>query len=215
MSEDYKRPPAGFHKYILALDSETTGLSWDTDDPSIGHQAVSWGLIVADAITLIPVEKLYLEVKWNDESKAAFAADPTFSCKASEIHGLTFKHLEEHGVSEVEAVIAILELVLKYWGPVNQLHCLGHNVYPFDIPFLRAMVRRHGAELRFSSRNIDSQSVGEAVLESYTSDQFFSTMGFTDRKGHNALEDAELALECCRRIRVLWDDFVGLNANES
>jgi len=215
MADDYKRPPAGYHKYILAFDSETTGLTWGADDPSEGHQAISWGFVVADAHTLIPIEKLYLEVKWNDESKATRASDPTFSVKASEIHGLTFEYLEEHGVSEEAAVIAILELILKYWGPANQIHCLGHNVRSFDIQFLRSTLRRYGAEIKISSRCIDSHSVGEALLESYTSDQFFSTMGFTDRSGHNALEDAEQALESVRLCRVLWNDFVGLKANEA
>lgn len=214
MTDEYNRPP-GYYKYILAIDCESTGLNWDTDDPSIGHQAVSWGIIVADAHTLIPIEKLYIEIKWNEESKKAKQLDPTFSVRASEIHGLTFAHLEEHGISEEEAVIAILELIIKYWGPDRQLHCLGHNVQAFDIPFLRAMFRRYGAEVRFSSRNTDSHSVGVALLESYTSDQFFGTMGFTDRDGHNALEDAAQALESIRRCRVMWNDFVGLSANEA
>jgi len=215
MTSSTNRPPAGYHKYILAIDCETTGLNWDTDDPSIGHQAVSWGVVVADAQTLVPVEKIYVEIKWNKESEAAFAADPTFSTKASEIHGLTRAYLEEHGVTEEDAVILILELILKYWGPSNQLHCLGHNVHSFDVPFMKAMLRRHGAEVKFSSRHTDSHSVGFALLESYTSDQFFSTLGFVDRDGHNALEDAEQALECVRRCRVLWKDFVGISAHES
>ena len=215
MADDYKRPPKGYYKYVLAIDSETTGLNWDTDDPSIGHQAISWGIIVADAHTLIPIEKLYVEIKWNSESDAAYAADPTFSIRAHESHGLTRAHLEEHGVPEEEAVIMILELILKYWGPTNQLHCLGHNVNSFDVPFMRAMFRRHGIEVKFSSRQTDSHSVGIALLESFTSDQFFSTMGFDARDAHNALQDAEMALECVRRCRVMWKDFVGLSAYES
>ena len=207
MTDEYNKKPKGFFKYVLAIDSETTGIG-KGDDPSVGQQAISWGIIVADAQTLLPVEKLYVEIKYNDESRKTREVDPTFGVGASDIHGLTFAHLEEHGVTEEEAVVQILELILKYWGPTQQLKCLGHNVVSFDIPFMKSMFRRFGVEVMFASRHCDSNSVGFAVLETYTSDQFFSTMGFTDRSSHNALEDIYQSLESCRRIRVLWDAFV-------
>ena len=210
MTNELNKKPKGFFKYILAMDCETTGIHnvKEDDDPSIGQQAISWGFIVADAQTLLPVEELYVEIKWNDESKNARERNPSFSLGASDIHGLTFAHLEEHGVTEEEAVVQIIELILKYWGPSQQLKCLGHNVASFDIPFLKSLFRRFGVEVMFASRHCDSNSVGFAVLETYTSDQFFSAMGFSDRGSHNALEDIMHSLESCRRIRVLWKAFV-------
>lgn len=212
--QQYIRPPAGYFKYVLAIDCETTGLDWDSDDPSIGHQAVSWGIVVADAETLIPVEELYVEIKWNEASKQARLAHPEFSTKASDIHKLTFDYLEQNGVTEQEAVVQILELILKYWGPTQNVKCLGHNVLAFDVPFLRAMFRRHGIEVKFGSRHYDTNSIGWAMTGAFVSDAFFSTMGFTDRDGHNALEDAKQALEATRRLRVIWKDTVGLRAYE-
>jgi len=114
MTNNYKKNPPGYFKYIFAIDCETTGLDKTTLNPSLGHQAISWGIIVADAETLVPVEKLYLEVKWNDESKAAKEQDPTFGTIASDIHGLTFDYLEENGITEEEAVLKIAELIVKY-----------------------------------------------------------------------------------------------------
>jgi DNA polymerase III epsilon subunit-like protein len=214
MTQAYDKPPKGYFKYVLAVDCETTGLDWEADDPSIGHQAISWGLVVADAETLIPIEELYLEVKWNDEMRAKRAADPEFGSGGTGIHGLTFAHLEEHGIPEDEAVVKILELIIKYWGPTQQVKCLGHNVISFDIPFLKSMLRRFGVEVRFGSRQIDTNGIGFATVGSYSSDALFAAMGFDNREGHNSLEDAKQALESTRRIRLLWDDFIGVKAYE-
>jgi len=215
MTDTYPpRPPKGYFKYVLAIDCETTGLDWNDDDPSKGHQAVSWGIIVADAETLIPIEELYVEIKWNEFSKAARVADTEFSTAASAIHGLTFEYLEANGVDEDEAVVQILELILKYWGPTQNVKCLGHNVHVFDVPFLKAMFRRYGIEVPFGSRHYDTNSIGWAMTGAFVSDAFFSCMGFTDRARHNALQDAHQALESTRRLRVIWKDTVGLLAYE-
>lgn len=210
MTQDNK--PKGYCKYILAIDSETTGLSFGVDDPSIGHQAVSWGVVVADADTLLPVKKLYLEIKWNEESKAARKKDPTFGEYAQKIHGLSYEYLEEHGIDEADAVVEIVNLILEYWGPNVQVKTLGHNVVSFDIPFLKAMLRRHEIDVPFGSRHYDTNAMGFVTVGSYTSDALFSAMGYDTRAGHNALEDTMLALNCARRIRTLWDDMVGINA---
>ena len=109
--------PRGYFENLLAIDCETTGLDWNGDDPSNGHQAVSWGIIVANGITLEPIEELYLEIKYNEFSRKAREADPNFGVAAANIHGLTFDYLEQHGIDEVEAVEKIGNLIIKYWGP--------------------------------------------------------------------------------------------------
>ena len=206
--------PKGYFENLLAIDCETTGIDWDNDDPSNGHQAVSWGIIVANGITLEPVEELYIEIKYNEFSKEAKKSNSEFGVGAANIHGLTYNYLEEHGISEEEAVILIANLIIKYWGPTSQVKTLGHNVHMFDIPFLRAMCRRHNIDIPFGSRHYDSNSIGFATVGAYVSDALFATMGFEDRDGHNALEDARMALESCRRIRMLWNSEVGIKAYE-
>lgn len=207
-----KNKPKGHFAKLLAIDCETTGINYASDDPSVGHQAVSWGVIVADAETLKPIDELYVEIKWNEESKAAKAADPEFGAGASNIHGLTSEYLEENGIPEDEAVMLIANLILQHWGPTSAIKTLGHNVHMFDVPFLRAMFRRHDIDIPIGSRHYDSNSIGFCTVGAVTSDDLFATMGFDDRNGHNALEDARMALESCRRIRVLWNAKVGVNA---
>src|SRR5271167_1552797 len=95
-----KGKPRGHFNYLLAMDSETTGLCVNEDDPTFNlkknefHQSVSWGLIVADASTLKPIEKLYVEIKWNEKSKAQRKANAKFGVHAEGVHGLTFDYLE-------------------------------------------------------------------------------------------------------------------------
>jgi len=203
---------AGYFEKILAIDAETTGLDFNNDDPSNGHQAVSWGIVVADTTTLKPVEELYVEIKWNQESKQRRMDDPRFGKKAESIHGLTFEYLEEHGMEEKDAVLAIANLIIKYWGPTNRINCLGHNVHVFDVPFLKSLFRRHKLDVLFSSRHCDSNSVGFTTVGAYTSNALFETMGFDPRDSHNALEDAKMSLESCRQISVLWKEMIQITS---
>ena len=204
--------PKGWFQYVLAMDAETTGLKFNSDDPSIGHQAVSWGFIVAEAATLKPIEKLYVEVKWNEDSIAARKADPKFGTYAEKIHGLTYDYLEENGMDEVEAVEEIGTMILKYWADGN-IRCLGHNVATFDIWFLKRMMRRYDIELKFGARHIDTSGAGFINFETYTSDALFELVGFDARDDHNALDDAEMALESARAMREIFK--LGLEANDN
>ena len=198
-----KGKPTGWFQYVLAMDAETTGLKFNSDDPSEGHQAVSWGMVVADAHTLKPIEELYVEIQWNEDSIAAKKADPKFGVHAEKIHGLTRAHLDKNGMSEEEAVVEIANLILKYWADGN-IRCLGHNVATFDIWFLKRMMRRHGIELKFGSRHIDTSGTGFINFETYTSDELFELVGFDARGDHNALDDAKMALESARIMRLIF-----------
>jgi DNA polymerase III epsilon subunit-like protein len=180
------------------------------DDPSVNphtnerHQTVSWGIIVADAHTLKPIEKLYVEIKWNEASNKQRKGNAKFGAHAETIHGLTREYLEENGITEEEAVEKIGSLLLKYWGPNVGIRTLGHNVHTFDMPFLRDLFRRHGIELQFGSRHYDTNSIGFATFGTFNSDDLFEAVGFEKRGEHNALTDAEQALEATRIIRKVF-----------
>lgn len=211
-----KGKPRGYFEYILALDCETTGLSYG-DDPTLGHQAVSWGIIVADAATLKPIEEVYVEIKWNETSIQSRIDNPNFGKKAEEIHGLTFDYLEEHGVTEEEAAVIIASLIIKYWGPTVSVRTLGHNGTTFDLPFLRQLFRKFDLDVMFGNRHIDSFSVAFITVGAFNSDDLFNTMGLEQRDTHNSLDDARMALESVRRIRLLWESQIGVlayNRNE-
>lgn len=205
-----KNKPRGSFNFLLAMDCETTGLCLNQDDPSYNpktgerHQAVSWGLIVADAVTLKPIEKMYVEIKWNETSKAQQKQNSKWGAKAESIHGLTREYLEKNGLNEEDAVAKIGELVLKYWGPTVSIRCLGHNVHTFDMPFFRDMFRRHGIDLNFGSRHYDTNSIGFATFGTFNSDDLFEAVGFEKRGDHNALVDAEQALETTRIVRKIF-----------
>jgi DNA polymerase III epsilon subunit-like protein len=203
-----KDKPRGYFEFLLAIDCETTGLNFTTDDASVGHQAVSWGVIVADAKTLKPIDELYVEIKWNEQSRATKAENPKFGLDAEKVHGLTFDYLEQNGIDESEAVLLIGSLIMKYWGPTVSIRTLGHNVHLFDLPFLRAMFRRHDIELSFGNRHYDTNSIGFVAFDTFNSDDLFEKVGFDTRGTHNALDDARMALESARRIRVLFQNAI-------
>jgi hypothetical protein len=197
--------PIGYFEKVLAIDCESTGLVFNSDDPSVGHQSVSWGFVVADGKTLKPIEELYVEIKWNEETKLARKKDSTFGKKAETVHGLTYEYLEENGLTEEEAVAQIATLILKYWGPENKICLLGHNVVTFDLWFLKRLFRTFEIELRFGNRHVDTNSVGYVNWETYTSDELFETVGLPVRGEHNALDDAKYSLESARRTRLIFN----------
>ena len=186
------------------MDCETTGLFFDSDDPSNKngkhHQAVSWGLIVTDADTLEPIEKLYVEIKWDGKSE--------WNPKAEAIHGLSKEHLAANGLDEDEAMADIANLILTYWG-TTPVVTLGHNVTTFDVPFLKAGMRRHGLELKFGNRHIDTSGSGFLTFGSYTSDELFNLAGLPERTVHNAMEDVEYTLEAASRIKLIFNTVYG------
>lgn len=205
-----KGKPKGYFQHVLAIDCETTGLCYNNDSPVYNpqtgerHQTVSWGIIVADALTLKPVEELYVEIKWNEESKKQRKINPEFGKSAEKIHGLTRSYLNKNGIDEEEAVLKIGELVLKYWGPTVCVRTLGHNVHLFDLLFLRDMFDRHGIKLNHGNRHYDTNSAGFLTFGTWNSNDLFSVVGFEERKDHNALDDAKMALESARIIRMLF-----------
>lgn len=207
-----KSKARGYFKFILAIDTETTGLFINSDmpdyDPTTGkyHQILSIGLIVLDEHTGDEIDRVYVEVKWDGKSE--------WSAGAEKVHGLTKQYLEQNGVTEEHAVELIGELILKYWGPTNKLCLLGHNVATFDLWFFRSMFRRHGIELRFGNRHIDTFSLAQGTVGAFNSDDLFETIGMDTRGAHNAMDDIVYTVEAYRMIRRLWNSKVQLKTYE-
>jgi len=195
--------PKAYFNLLLAIDCETSSINFGNKlNPAEGCQAVSWGIIVLNANTLETIEELYLEVKWNGEAK--------WSKEAEDVHGLTKEYLEENGMSEEDALVEIANLIQKHWGVKGSINTLGHNSISFDLPFLFDLYERYGLELRYSYRNIDTNTLGFTLLRTYHSDDLFKSIGLPDRTVHNSLEDIRLTVESVRRIRILWDAKVGI-----
>ena len=203
------RKTKGYMEKVLFIDCETSGLAFNSPDPSFNsetgetYQAVSWGMIVANARTLEPVDTLYVEIKWNGVS--------VWSESAQRVHGLSLAYLEEHGLTEEEAVVQIAELILKHWGPDSSVAVGGHNVATFDLQFLRRLLTSYGIDVRFSNRTIDTFSIGFGTLGTFNSDDLFDAIGLPPRdpEHHNALADADSARRVVQTLRRLVSHCIG------
>ena len=195
----------GFFSKVLAMDCETSGIA-KGHDPSIGYQAVSWGFVVADADTLAPIEKLYVEIKWNKQSK--------WDSKAEAVHGLSKSYLEANGLEEQDALVEIANLIYKYWDPNSEfssqrcIRCLGHNVATFDVWFLRQLFEKYGMPLITGNRFVDTSTIGWAMFDCFNSDDAFDLIG-VKRNKHDALEDAESSLALVRTARMMSRELLG------
>lgn len=198
--------PRGYISRILALDCETSGLFFNTDDPSYDpatkqhHQPVSFGLIVVDADTLKIIEELYVEIKWDKKSQ--------WNARAEAIHGLSKSYLEANGMDMGDAVVEIANLIIRHWGPDSPVCVLGHNPQ-FDLWFLKRLLRSEGLEIKFGSKMIDTNSVGFTIFQTHNSDDLFELIGLDPRAEHNALDDARNALQVIRTTRSLATTMLG------
>lgn len=194
--------PRGYIEKALFIDCETSGLAYGSDDPSYDpvanktYQAVSFGLAVVNALTLDVIEELYVEIKWDGVS--------VWDKRAQAVHGLSLEYLEENGLDEEDAVVAIASLILKYWGPESPVCLGGHNVATFDKYFLQRLLRKHGIEVRFGSKVIDTNSIGFAVFGTHNSDDLFELVGIVrDPENHNALDDVKACVKSVKMVRQL------------
>lgn len=206
--------PRGYFQKLLAFDSETTGLCFSNDNPVHNvitgerHQAISWGFIIADSQTFEPIDELYVEVQWNEESIRQRNEKPHFGTAAEKVHGLTREHLTKNGVSEEEAVVQFANFIMPHFGTDGAIKTLGHNSITFDLPFLKDMIDRVGVDIRFGNRHYCSASIG-LMYDVYNSDDLFSLMGYDERHGHNALDDAHMTLDVFRQTKQVFKSILG------
>lgn len=198
MASNYTPPPK--LKKLLAIDCETSGMSFDQEanDITKGFQSVSWGIIVADVETLRPIETLYVEIKWNGVD--------LWTNGAEKVHGLSREYLEENGLTEEEAAGCIADIIARHFDIEESIVCLGHNVARFDIPFLKKLLWKFGYEFKFAHRSVDTCGMGIVLLDAYDSQQLFNTLHIKRGDVHNALEDIEATLKAARIIRKLFRD---------
>jgi DNA polymerase III epsilon subunit-like protein len=188
-------------KYVLAMDSETTGLAPKSADPTTNSstgevfQAISWGLAVVDIGTFQVVETY--------DSHVHYIPGMAWAARAEQVHGLSKERLLAEGKPEEDVLADICELILKYWGSDTPVIALGHNV-AFDLAFFRGMTNRHGINIRFSNRVIDTNSLA-MVLENVTgSDQMFERFGLPPRTSHSAMEDIIYTIHCAAAMRDVY-----------
>lgn len=189
---------SGYFEYLCVMDTETSGLNYNSLDPSDGYQIVSFGAIIVDANTLEELDSIYLECQWNGDSM--------WSDGAERVHGLSKAHLDECGLAEEEFVATIAEWLYSYFPPdgdANQraIKFAGQNVRSFDHYFVKNLFDKYKLPLRTGSRFVDTSSLGYAVFGCYDSNEVFKLVGNDDRDAHNALDDARMSLDVIRMAR--------------
>jgi DNA polymerase III epsilon subunit-like protein len=199
---------------ILAIDCETTGLAFDQRDPTHNpqtgerHQTVSWGIAVLDTNFNI-IEKEYVEIKWNKYSIEQRLKNPKHGSDAEKVHGLTKEYLDVNGYTEEQAIEIIGSIILRYWAPDQPITLFGHNVGTFDLYFLYDLFHRYGIELKFSSRCIDSFSIGFALFGTFNSNELFELTGCEAREHHNAMDDILMTVHSIKMAKKLFNIALG------
>lgn len=186
-------------KYGLLLDWETSGSDFGGDS-SKEYQGITFGAIVFDTTTFEEVDSLYRELQFDDTKYK-------WTETAEKIHGKTREYLAEHGVPREEALIDLMEMIIKYWPPASKILTAGHNV-SFDNDFTMQLFRDFGLEdaLKFHHVVVDTSGIGFVCIGEYKSDTVFNLLGgLEERKEHNALEDARATLAVLRTVREVFN----------
>ena len=195
----YSRAHPG--KYLLVIDTETTGSTFGTYEETFSkYQVIALGLIVATTDTFEPVAKMYVEIKFDDRKYQ-------WSMDAERIHGITREHLEINGKSNEDAAADVAEFIFTHFG-ISRVMVLGHNV-GFDIAALNQLLAPHEVMPQIHHVNIDTASLGFVTIGAYKSNDVFKFFYGDRTEIHNALDDANMALTVARSIRAIFKEALG------
>lgn len=179
-------------RFVLAIDWETSGYAWPNYAEK--HQGLSFGALVVDLKELAIVEELYCEIKH----------DPKYlwDSGAEKVHGLSREHLAKVGITQQEAAEKLFSMVYKYMG-TDPIILLGHRVY-FDQAFTKQLADSVGLEVDFHHTTFDTAVLGALLMDTWKSDEIFSSLGLPTRGKHNSLEDIKYTLESVKRMKELF-----------
>lgn len=193
----YSRAHPG--KFILCLDTETTGSTFGTYEETFSkYQVISVGAIVATSDTFEPVHELYFKVKFDDK-KYQWSKD------AENIHGITQEDLQENGLENEEAAATLAEFILTHFG-TGKVMFLGHNPW-FDIAGMEQLLKPHGVMPDLHHVVLDTSSLGFVTTGKYRSNDLFELFIGGRQEKHNALDDAKMTLTVARSIREIMNGF--------
>lgn len=180
----------------LAMHVDTTGINYDSSDPSDGHEIVAICLMVCDANFKVLKHK----VLYNGTVSLK-------KLKASEkYHGINAAILEEVGIpDEEDFVFELASFIAEEFN--DNVKCLGHNVGTFTLPFIKKLFDKYELPIRFSSNVLDTYSVLVPTVGDLTLNALIDLFG-EDYDGDD--EYSKTAYKCrlfvniFKRIQQLW-----------
>jgi DNA polymerase III epsilon subunit-like protein len=189
----YSRTHPG--KYILVLDTETSGSTFGTYEETFQkYQVLSVGAIVATSDTFEPVATLYFTIKFD-------ASKYEWSDGAEKVHGLTREALERDGLTDEEAAATLAEFILTYFG-TGKVMFLGHNP-DFDIAGMDQLLEKHGLMPDLHHVVLDTSALGFITVGKFRSTELFNLMCGTRAEKHNALDDAHMTLQVAQNVKLI------------
>jgi DNA polymerase III epsilon subunit-like protein len=185
----------------IAIDWETSGSEWGGDSTK-SCQGISMGLVIYKTSNFEIVDTLYLEIKF-DASKYKWSTD------AEKIHKLSREHLAANGITQEEAAVELMNKLVQYFDPSEDILFMGHNV-DFDIGFTKQLLEPFSLMFNISHRRLDTAGTAYIVLGIHRSEDLFTFLGMPERQMHNALEDAIYTVMACERMRLLMNSALGI-----
>lgn len=190
----YSRAHPG--KYILVLDSETTGSTFGTYEETFSrYQAIQFGAIVATSDTFEEVDSIEFKVKFDPKYEWTEGAE--------KIHGITQLDLAKNGLEDEDAALVLGEFILKYFG-TGKVMFLGHNPW-FDIAAMGQLLEKYKVMPDLHHVVLDTSSLGFVTCGKYRSNDLFEFFLGGRAEKHGALDDARMTLTVARTIRQLMN----------
>lgn len=194
----YSRTHPG--KYILCLDSETSGSTFGTYEETFSQfQAIQFGAIVATSDTFEEVASLEFKVKFDPKYK--------WSQEAENIHGITQADLAENGLETEEAAAELAGFILDHFG-TGKVMFLGHNPW-FDIAAMQQLLVPFNVMPDLHHVVLDTSSLGWTTCGKFRSNELFEYFLGGRAEKHGALDDARMTLTVARTIRQIMNDALG------
>lgn len=147
---------------VLMVHCHTTGLNFNSDDITKGHQPLSIGLGVVDMNTMKMVDSYYSKIRLDTD---LYKWDE----KLESIHGLDFHDISDPTILRIDDVQGEIALFLdKNFGIENRIPLMGYNIASFHYPFLKRILDYNEPfEFSFEGRMIDLFTV-MALFGKYT-----------------------------------------------
>ena len=191
----YSRTHPG--KYILVLDTETTGSTFGTYEETFSkYQAIQFGAIVATSDTFEEVDSIEFLVKF-DKTKYEWTEG------AEKVHGISRERLAEEGLADEDAALVLGEFILKYFG-TGKVMFLGHNPW-FDIEAMRQLLEKYKVMPDLHHVVLDTSGLGWMTCGRFRSNELFEFFLGGRAEKHGALDDARMTLTVVRTVRQLMN----------